>query len=155
MGAARAMLSDDEQVFAAEDDDQIDVWMNDERCIMIDWQDGPDVAADFLQGMFRYKEYNYGLDDKERMEFFFRGRRKKLTLKGEYPDAFRVVIALDALLRPDYEIHLLACSAGDDTLFFLVRPQAWWDFFRVNHSEKYARVFRGMDEVRRVTGLMK
>lgn len=57
------------------------------------------------------------------------------------PFGLDVAAAIAAVLAPDYEAHLFAATARDDTHSYLVRPSRWWQAFRAEHPARFRSLF--------------
>jgi hypothetical protein len=107
--------------------------MEDEDSLL--WIDHRDYDEDIINGMESFLKTGYlkgemidETDDCTGFEIIihYKGEKHKIEYKGEGSDRDTTVIALNEVLKPDYEIRLFKDSLGSDTLAFLPLPVKHW-----------------------------
>jgi hypothetical protein len=99
------------------------------------WIDHRDYDEDIINGIETFLETGYlkgemidETDDYIGFEIIihYKGKKHKIEYKGEGSDRDTTIIALNEVLKPDYEIRLFMDSLGTDTLAFLPLSEKQW-----------------------------
>ena len=151
------MFTQEEQPLLSGDPDEVDDFVDCDRCLIVDWRGTEEEVIDdalrFLPaGSLSYARVD-SADDGTTLRVRFQDREDEIRLPVQPQNNFRVLLRMADLLQPDYEIRLFRCTADSDTNGFLIRPSVWWDEYRSAHPKPYTDVFQDVGEIARMWGL--
>jgi hypothetical protein len=141
----------EEQPLLTGSDNDIEEFVDCDRCMVIDWRGTEDETIDdairFLpQGALTY-ETTFPGPDTVAIRIRIREREDVISLPFRPQNNFRVLLRVWRLLQPDYDIKLFRCTDGSDTHAFLLRPAEWWRAYRAAYPQQYHKIFRDVSDL--------
>lgn len=145
------MFTDEEEPLLTGDDDDIEAFVDCERCMIIDWRGTEEEAMDdvirFLpDGALTY-EATWPSEETIAIRLRFHDREDSFELPALPQNNFRVLLRVRRLIQPEYDIELFRCTADSDTNGFLLRPSAWWTAYRATYPNQHRKVFRDVSDL--------
>jgi|SRR5687767_5909026 len=136
------------RLLSQSDDQSVKALLRDEETVFwVDWQQEEETIADDCETILKTGSLAgelVELDRDEGYEVYFRylDRRAKVPLTYSRDDRHIGLLALNEILRPDFEIRFCTDSAGADMLAFLPLPVSQWSALEEQFGDAVSRHFR-------------
>jgi hypothetical protein len=109
--------------------------------IWIDWRDEPNDVVDAFLG--RLSRYRLRLSGDDPLTLHFRKRTVSMKLRHSPADRFRLLLAINQVLHPDFEIRFARDCTGE-TLGFAALDSGGWEALRLRHPRTLPDVFSAL-----------
>ena len=139
------MFTAEEQPLLTGTNEEIEGFVDCERCMILDWRCTEEEALDdvlrFLpDGALTYEATRSGKESIS-IRLQYREREALIFLPSRPQNNFRVLLRAWPLLQPDFDLKMFRCTVDSDTQGFLLRPTEWWKAYRAAYPQQYERIF--------------
>jgi hypothetical protein len=125
------------------DDLAIESLCHDEKCLnffWVDWREEEESIVEYCAGCLQSEMLTTKrLDDK--LVIVLNKTETFVPFEREPGDRHAVLCTLNEVLSPDFEIRMMVCSRGGDSLAFCVLPSTDWEQLDKEHPESTAENF--------------
>lgn len=128
-------------------DETIQTLLDDESTVFwVDWREEDDAIVEYCESIINTGTLSAEVVDADHDGGFdiyitYRKRRGRIPLTYDVADRHITVLALNAMLRPDYEVRYCIDSNGSDSGAFLPLANADWSELEEKFGEKLSSRF--------------
>jgi hypothetical protein len=134
-------LTSEELILARGTADEVDDFVNCDRCVIVDWRADPEEVIEAFQAFL--PDGYFRVESLQEEEIVMRIGTQQETIPLEAAEAVAIPLAnaLRRYLAPAYGAMVFRDCLASDTACYFVRHASWWEFFRATHPDRFAGLF--------------
>lgn len=136
-----------EQAISTATPEAIEALLNDQDTVFfVDWREEDDAIVEYCENILKTGDLSAELastDDENGFKIYIHrgGRRGRIPLTYSAEDRHITILALNVMLKPDYEVRYCIDGHGSDTGTFLPLPSATWSDLERKFGDRVAKRF--------------